>query len=139
WVPRPLRLSPVVRLLSAHREILNAMRLVRGAPGSGKTALIFQEFKKALRAGRTDLRIVVPTATLVRHFRHELARDGLVFSPKCIVTLSRFAFERAPDIRVVPDGLLRAIVRDSLRRLALPQFADVAATEGMTATVIDTI
>src|SRR5438105_1074902 len=115
------------------------MRLIRGAPGSGKTALVFQEFRQALRSACTDPRIVVPTATLVRHFRHELARDGLVFSPKCIVSLSRFALERAPDIKIVPDGLLRAIVRDSLRRLALPQFADVAATEGMTATVIDTI
>src|SRR5690349_16656346 len=109
------------------------MRLIRGAPGSGKTALVFREFKESLGAGRTDLRIVVPTATLVRHFRHELARDGLVFSPKCIVSLSRFALERACDMSIVPEGLLRAIVRDALRRLDLPQFRDVVATEGMAA------
>lgn len=118
------------------------MKLVRGAPGSGKTALIFREFKDALRAGRTSLRIVVPTATLVRHFQHELARDGLVFSPHCVVSLSRFARERAAAItsaELVSDGLLRTIVRDALRRLPFPEFAEVAATEGMTSVLLDTI
>lgn len=115
------------------------MRLIRGAAGAGKTALVFDEFKQALRSGHTDLRIVVPTATLVRHFQHELARDGVVFSPKSVVSLNRFACERAPGVKLVPDGLLRAIVRDSLRRLNIPQFAEVAATQGMIETVIDTI
>lgn len=118
------------------------MKLVRGAPGSGKTALVFREFKDALRAGRTDLRIVVPTATLVRHFQHELARDRVVFAPHCVVSLSRFARERAAAAtksQIVPDGLLRAFVRDALRRLPFPEFADVAATEGMAAILIDTI
>ena len=101
------------------------MRLIRGAPGSGKTALVFREFKEALRAGvpdlhSVDLRIIVPTATLVRHFRHELARDGIVFSPKLIVSLSRFANERAPGPDPLPDDLLAAIVRECLRRNKIP-------------------
>lgn len=118
------------------------MRLIRGAPGSGKTALVFREFKEALRAGRTDLRIVVPTATLVRHFQHELARDGFVFSPHCVVSLNRFARERAAagtNAELVSAGLLRAIVRETLRRHRFPEFAEVANTEGMTAVAIDTI
>ena len=28
------------------------MKLIRGAPGSGKTALVFREFKDELRTGR---------------------------------------------------------------------------------------
>src|ERR1700727_1976637 len=119
------------------------MKLIRGAPGAGKTALVFREFKDALRAGRTDFRIVVPTATLVRHFQHELARDGVVFSPQSVVSLSRFIRERATVVNTgatpVPDGLLRAIVRDVLRRLPFPEFAGVATTQGMTAVAIDTI
>jgi ATP-dependent helicase/DNAse subunit B len=115
------------------------MKLIRGAPGAGKTATVFREFKEALRAGTTDLRIVVPTATLVRHFQHELARDGMVFSPRCIVSLSRFLRERANEAKLVPDGLLHAIVRASLERLKFPEFTAVAATDGMTATVVDTI
>jgi ATP-dependent helicase/DNAse subunit B len=119
------------------------MKLVRGAPGGGKTALVFREFKEELRAGRQDLRIVVPTATMVRHFQHELARDGVVFSPHAVVSLSRYVKERATAAgtiaTLVPDGLLRAIVRDILRRLPFPEFAGVAATQGMTAVAIDTI
>src|SRR5277367_1157862 len=82
-----------------------SMKLIRGAPGSGKTALVFREFKDALRTGRADLRIVVPTATLVRHFQHELARDGVVFSPRSVVSLNRFVRERV-EVPQVPDGLL---------------------------------
>ncbi len=118
------------------------MKLVRGAPGSGKTALVFDEFKDGLRAGRGDLRIVVPTATLVRHYQHELARDGMVFPPHSVISLSRFVRDRAAENtkkELVPEGLLRAIVRDILRRLRFPEFAEVAATEGMTAIAIDTI
>jgi ATP-dependent helicase/DNAse subunit B len=118
------------------------MKLVRGAPGSGKTALVFEEFKSGLRAGRGDLRIVVPTATLVRHYQHELARDGMVFPPHSVISLSRFVQERATENatkELVPAGLLRAIVRDILRRLPFPEFAEVAGTEGMTAIALDTI
>jgi len=114
------------------------MRLVRGAPGTGKTALVFREFKEALRAGVPGLRIVVPTATLVRHFQHELARDGIVFSPRSVVSLNRFLLERA-SVLPVADGLLRAVVRDALQRLPFPEFASVATTDGMAATIIDTI
>ncbi len=119
------------------------MKLIRGAPGAGKTALVFREFREALRSGETNLRIVVPTATLVRHFQHELARDGVVFSPRSVVSLNRFLRERASvlqnEANLVPDGLLRVIVRDALQRLKFPEFASVAATEGMASTLIDTI
>ena len=115
------------------------MRLIRGAPGSGMTSLVFREFREALRAGRRDMRIVVPTATLVRHYQHELARDGAVFPPGAVLSLSRFAHERAPECRLVPDGLMRAFVRDALRRLKPVEFAEVATTEGMAATILDTI
>ena len=114
------------------------MKLIRGAPGSGKTALVFREFKEALRSGARNLRIVVPTATLVRHFQHELARDGMVFSPRSVVSLNRFLLDQA-GVEQAPDGLLRAIVRDSLLRLKFPEFAAVATTEGMAATILDTI
>jgi ATP-dependent helicase/DNAse subunit B len=115
-----------------------AMNLVRGAAGTGKTRLVFNEFKEALRSGETGPRIVVPTATLVRHFQHELARDGIVFSPRCVVSLSRFLLERA-SVLPVPDRLLRAIVRDALHRPQFPEFASVATTDGMAATIVETI
>jgi len=115
------------------------MKLIRGAPGSGKTRQVFREFREALSRGESNLRIIVPTATLVRHFQHELARDGVVFPPRCVLSLNRFLTERAGDVRLVPDGLLRAIVRDCLTRLPFSEFAAVAETEGMSDTIIETI
>jgi len=115
------------------------MKLIRGAPGSGKTRQVFGEFKDALRGGEKNLRLVVPTATLVRHFQHELARDGVVFSPRCVVSLNRLLLERAGETRLIPGGLLRALVRDALERPAFPEFAAVATTDGMADTIVETI
>jgi RecB family exonuclease len=111
------------------------LRLVRGGPGAGKTALVFRELKQSLHSGR----LIVPTATLVRHFQHELARDGEVFPPSAVISLSRFAAERAAPLRPCPPGLLRALVRDILRRHAPPEFQSVSDTEGMASTLIETI
>ncbi len=113
------------------------MRLIRGRAGSGKTAQVLSEFKHAIRNDRTSAHLVVPTATLVRHFQHELARDGVVFPPNAVVSLSRFVAERANGVIQVSDSLLRVIVRDVLARL--PEFGAVAGTEGMAATVEETI
>ena len=119
------------------------MRLVRGAPGSGKTAFVFNEFADAVRNGSQNLRIVVPTATLVRHYQHELARSGLVFDPGMVVSLSRFALDCAPELQLVPAGLQRALVRDTLcdtpGRLQFPEFMQVAGTRGMADVVIETM
>lgn len=115
------------------------MRLIRGAPGSGKTALVFREFSDAIRAQRKPVRIVVPTATLVRHYQHELARSGLVFDPGTIMSLSRFALDCAPGSSLVPASLVRALVRDALVRLPLPEFEQVATSRGMAEVVLDTI
>ena len=84
-------------------------------------------------------RIVVPTATLVRHFQHELARDGAVFAPSAIVSLSRFTRELAVPLTLVPEGALRAIVREKLGRLKPADFAAVSGTAGMTEVVLETI
>src|SRR5215831_1848022 len=115
------------------------MRLIRGAPGSGKTALVFREFSSAVRSGGSELRIIAPTATLVRHYQHELARSGLVFNPGADVSLSRFASECVPDMQLAPEGLIHALVRASLLRLQLPEYSQVASTTGMADVVRETI
>ena len=115
------------------------MRLIRGAPGTGKTARVLREFREALAVRRDCLRIVVPTATLVRHFQHELARDGVVFPPSAVVSLRRFISEQTPDLKPVPEGLMRALVRDVLQHLKPAEFSEVAETDGMAATILETI
>jgi hypothetical protein len=115
------------------------MRLIRGAAGAGKTRIVLAEFREALAADRHGARLVVPTATLVRHLRNELARDGLVFPPNAVITLSRFAAERTPHTKLASAGLLRAIVSEALRRLQLQEFAAVAGARGMADAVLDAI
>src|SRR3954462_6675608 len=111
------------------------MRLIRGVPGSGKTRLVFREFAQA----PSNRRIIVPTATLVRHYQHELARAGLVFDPGQVVSLSRFAQDCAPDLKLAPASLIHALTRDVLSRLQLPEFTQVAATRGMADIVLENI
>ena len=58
------------------------------------------------------------------------------------MSLNRFLLERAAsqnDAKLVPEGLLQIVVRDCLRQLKFPEFATVATTEGMAATIVDTI
>jgi RecB family exonuclease len=133
------RPAHVLRLFATVLRLELMIRLIRGATGTGKTALVFREFKDVLRKDRRDMRLVVPTATLVRHFQHELARDGVVFPPASVISLSSFARQCAAGSEPIPDGLLRAIVRDALRRIKPAEFAEVAASEGMAATILDTI
>jgi len=47
----------------------------------------------------------------VRHYQHELAREGLVFDPGMVVSLSRYALDCQPGLKLVPDSLLSALVR----------------------------
>ena len=84
-------------------------------------------------------RIVVPTATLVRHFQHELARDGVVCRPGSVVSFSRLAAELAPGVTLALPGLVRAVIRETLERLRPPAFAEAAKTVGMAAVVDETI
>ncbi len=115
------------------------MRIVRGAPGTGKTALVFREFKQALAGGR-EPRIVVPTATLVRHFQHELARDGVICRPRSVISLARFVAERAGEAcPLAPPALTRSLIRASLKLLELPAFAEAAKTDGMASVLEETI
>ncbi len=72
------------------------MLLLTGPSGSGKSARVFARFREAVREGRSDFRLVAPTATLVEHLRNQCAREGLVFRPELITTLSKLAGTLAP-------------------------------------------
>ncbi|MDQ6677155.1 MAG: PD-(D/E)XK nuclease family protein [Acidobacteriota bacterium] len=104
-------------------------------PGAGATARL----RDAIQAGRTDTRLLVPTATLVEHRRHQLAREGLIFRPDLIQTLSRFAASLAPGARLVSEPLLQVLVEEALRELKLPEFAPVTDAPGFPASLTRTI
>jgi RecB family exonuclease len=101
---------------------------------------MLDRFREAVRAGRTDIRLLVPTATLVEHLRHECAREGLIFPPDLIQTLSRYAASLAgPDVRLVSRPLFYVIVEDALRRIAPSEFARVWDAPGFPASLAQAI
>jgi RecB family exonuclease len=101
---------------------------------------MLDRFRAALSAGRTDIRLLVPTATLVEHLRHQCAREGLIFRPELIQTLSRYAASLAgAGVRLVSRPLFYVIVEDTLRRVAPAEFARVSDAPGFPASLAQAI
>ena len=72
------------------------MRLLTGPAGSGKTAILLNEFRAALRDGHSGIRLLTPTATLALHLQNEVAREGLVFQRNLVLQFHRAA-DSAPS------------------------------------------
>lgn len=115
------------------------MLLITGPAGSGKTTLVLDRLRAALRAGDRAVRLLVPTATLAQHLQNRLAREGWVFPPATIQTLAGFVDGWAGEEPQVPEGVLHLIVEDCVRRLARPEFAAVAGLPGFSASLARTI
>jgi ATP-dependent helicase/DNAse subunit B len=94
-----------------------------------------ESFRQALRDGRTDVRLLVPTATMAEHLQHRLAREGFVFQRSLIQTLSGFVRRLTPELHEVPDTVLYLIVERAARRVTRDEFAAVAHMPGFCATV----
>ena len=107
------------------------MQLLTGPAGSGKTFSALETLRNALRRGDTGVRLLVPTATMAQHLRNQLAREGLVFSPSLIQTVSRFIEPWVADRPEVSSPLLTILVEKVLRRLRLPEFQHVAEFAGL--------
>jgi len=115
------------------------MLLVTGPAGSGKTTVVLDRFREALRAGDDAIRLLAPTATLAQHLQNRIAREGFVFRRRLIQTLSEFVKERAGDNPEVPDTVLYLMVEDAARRVNRPEFAAVAHMPGFCASLAHTI
>ena len=106
------------------------MLLLTGPPGSDLARPILAEVREALARGRSDFRLVVPTATMAEHLRHRLAREGYVFRPGSIVTLSRFLATTAGESREITRAGLCLAVECALARLRPRAFERVGALAG---------
>jgi ATP-dependent helicase/DNAse subunit B len=115
------------------------MRLLTGPAGSGKTAWVLDQVREALRLQDSAIRLLVPTATMAQHFQNRLAREGFVFRPSVVQTLSGFVEEWAADVRQAADSVLYLIVEQALRRACRPEFERVAQMPGFCASVARTI
>ena len=111
------------------------MRLVTGPPGSGKTALVLERLREALRAHHGSVRLLVPTATLAQHVANELAREGFVLRRGMVQTLSGFVKPWVEDTPQVSETALYLMVEEAARRLGRPEFARVAGMPGFCASL----
>jgi len=72
---------------------------------------------------------------MAEHVRNQLAREGFVFRPALVETLSRFVEPFAADAPSVPPGTLLLVVEEALRRTQRAEFREVAGMRGFAAAV----
>jgi hypothetical protein len=106
------------------------MRLLSGPAGSGKTTYILDRFRQALSAGDSNIRLLVPTATMAQHLQNRLAREGFVFPGSLIQTLSTFIRDYAGGAAEVSPAVLYLLVEEAAQRVARPEFARVTRFHG---------
>ena len=129
----------IARILIANRDNLDAMLLLTGPPGSGKTTRILDQFRDALRRHDWGVRLLTPTATMAQHLQNQLAREGFVFRPRLIQTLSQFVDSTTPELPQVSEPLLRIIVEAAAARVNRLEFARVSNLPGFCAALARTI
>ncbi len=93
--------------------------MLTGPPGSGKSTALLKRFR-----GQADALLLVPTATMAVHLRHELARSGHPIRPSHIQTLSQFVAAHAQAAAATPADLAAA-VSEALDTLRVPAFEAV--------------
>ena len=84
------------------------------------------------------MRLLTPTATLAQHLQNQLAREGFVFQPGLIQTLSHF-IDPFAGVPQVSEPLLYLIVEQAARRVNHPDFARVVRLPGFCAALARTI
>jgi ATP-dependent helicase/DNAse subunit B len=115
------------------------MLLLTGPAGSGKTSRILERVRDALRRRDSGVRLLTPTATMAQHLQNQLAREGFVFRPRLIQTLSRFVDSFAADMPQVSEPLLYLIVEEAASRVNRPEFARVVRLPGFCAALARTM
>ena len=115
------------------------MLLLTGPAGSGKTFRILERFREALRRRDSGVRLLTPTATMAQHLLHQVAREGFVFWPGLVQTLSRFVDSFAAGMPLVSEPMLYFIVEQAASRVNRPEFAPVVRLPGFCAALARTM
>src|SRR5215467_14417336 len=115
------------------------MRLVTGPAGSGKTFLVMEKLRGALARNDDGVRLLAPTATMARHVRNRIAREGFAPRPRIVQTLSTFVEPWAAGLPQVSDAHLYLIVEAAVKRVNRAEFARVAHMPGFCASLARTV
>jgi len=115
------------------------MRLIVGPAGSGKTTLVWNELRDALRGDAPAVRLLVPTATLAQHLQNQLAREGCALRGGAIQTLSSFVRPWALPMVQAPESVVYLSVEEAMRRIDRAEFRQVAHLAGFCAALTHTV
>lgn len=85
------------------------------------------------------MRLLVPTATLARHLQNSFAREGFVFRPRMVETLSRFIGDWVADLPQISEPAFYLVVEAAARRLNRPEFAAAIGQPGFCAALARTM
>lgn len=113
--------------------------LLIGPPGSGKSHRILEAVRDRLRRRNTAFRLLVPTSTMAEHVRHSLAREGFVFRPELISTLTGFLSTLEPGVQPLSPVRLRFLIRRSLARLSPKVFEALREAPGFVSALASTM
>ncbi len=115
------------------------MLLLTGPAGSGKSHVILEAFRESLRKNDPGVRLLVPTATMAHHLRNQIAREGFVFRPSLIQTLSRFIDPWTTDWPEVSNAVLYLLVERAVARVNRREFERAAHMPGFSAALARTV
>jgi ATP-dependent helicase/DNAse subunit B len=103
-----------------------------GPPGSGKTHLALSALERAILEQRaSEVRLVVPTASMAQHLTHILARRGRVVPGELIQTLADFVAGFTPDLAGPTAALDSHLHEQAIAAAAPEELSGVAGTPGL--------
>jgi hypothetical protein len=105
--------------------------LISGPPACGKSRLALEHFRS-----RSNRLLIVPTATMVDHVRHSLARSAFPVRPREIRTLAN-CLENWSSEAAAPPALLDLFIEQALERLRPERFTAVAGFPGFRRALAD--
>jgi len=107
------------------------MLLVTGPPGSGKSAYVIDRVREELERTNSAFCLLTPTATMAEHLRNRMAREGFIFRPHIISTMSKFVEPWAGEDAEVSNASLVLLADQAVRRLLPNEFSAVAHLPGI--------
>jgi len=102
-----------------------ASTLIVGPAGSGKTQRVFEELRQQARVSARSVILLVPTATLAEHLRHQAARQRLGVPPSAITTLYEFAHRFPTDCQLASRAALAIVLEQCLSERTPKLFAPI--------------
>ena len=114
--------------------------LLIGPPGSGKTHFVLTRLEAAIREGRaSEVKLIVPTASMAQHTLHTLARRDLVVPGQVVATMADFVAGLTPTLKTAAPAAEAWLLQGAISETRREEFAQIKNSPGLHAAVLRTI